>query len=377
MEWENPAMNPFALLFDTTDFPARWHCGMWTQLHGWVHIVSDVAIFFAYAFISSLLLLLLLRRQRIPFPRILGLFVVFIACCGLTHLNEAVIFWQPVYRWAGLVKLVTALVSVLTACAMVLVIPQVQRLRTPAELEQEVERRTALLQQSNDDLESFAYVASHDLKAPLRAVDNLSAWLEEDLADRLQPDEAEKMQLLRGRVRRMEMLLDDLLSYSRATRAVHAVEEVDVAELVREVCAAQLQIPASFEVEVAPDLPTLTTARTPLEQIFRNLIANAVKHHDRDRGTITIRSAPHAHGFSFSVSDDGPGIPPEQRERVFGLFKTLRPRDEVEGSGIGLSLVQRLVKRYFGEVSVEDVPRGTRITFTWPDRIQEDLAESN
>ena len=168
-------MNPFALLFDTTDFPPRWHCGSWTDLHGWIHIVSDAAICLAYAFISILLLILLIRRERIPFPHILGLFVAFIACCALTHLNEAVIFWQPVYRWAGLMKLVTALVSVLTACAMVFVIPEVLRLRTPAELEQEVERRTGLLKQSNADLESFAYVASHDLKAPLRAVRGVSA----------------------------------------------------------------------------------------------------------------------------------------------------------------------------------------------------------
>lgn len=363
-------MNPFALLFDTADFPARWHCGRWTELHGWVHIVSDAAIFFAYAFISSLLLILLVRRERIPFPRILALFVAFIACCGLTHLNEAVIFWQPVYRWAGLVKLITALISVGTAFAMVLVIPQVQRLRTPAELEQEVERRTSMLQQSNADLESFAYVASHDLKAPLRAVDNLSAWLEEDLADRLEPDEAEKMELLRGRVRRMEMLLDDLLSYSRASRAVHDIQEVNVGELVAELCQTQLELPAGFTLELSPDLPTLSTARIPLEQVFRNLISNAVKHHDRGEGRIEVSWAPHPHGHAFSVRDDGPGIPAEQRERVFGLFKTLRPRDEVEGSGIGLSLVQRLVKRYFGEVSIEDAEPGARVTFTWPATIE-------
>ena len=361
-------MELIGLLFDTSSFPARWHCGNWSALHGWVHITSDVLIFGAYLSIPAVLLYFKHRRPDVPFPRVFMLFGAFIVACGITHLNEAIIFWKPAYRWAGLVKLVTAAVSWATAIALIRIAPLALGLRSPASLEAEVAERTAELARSNADLQSFAYVASHDLKAPLRAIHNLSEWLEQDLAERLDDDDRKKMTLLRGRVHRMDQLLTDLLEYSRAGRRTADAEPLATRALVDGVVASQLAVPPGFTVEVAANLPELVGRRVPLEQVFRNLLANAIKHHDRAEGRLRVSaSTPRPGWVEFVVTDDGPGIAPEFHERVFQLFQTLKPRDRVEGSGMGLALVRRLVNRQGGEVWIGAAEaRGSAIHFTWP-----------
>ena len=132
--------------------------------------------------------------------------------------------------------------------------------------------------------------------------------------------------------------------------------------------ASQLAVPPGFTVEVAANLPELVGRRVPLEQVFRNLLANAIKHHDRAEGRLRVSaSTPRPGWVEFVVTDDGPGIAPEFHERVFQLFQTLKPRDRVEGSGMGLALVRRLVDRQGGEVWIGAAEgRGSAIHFTWP-----------
>ena len=232
--------------------------------------------------------------------------------------------------------------------------------------ETEQKRLLAELARSNTDLEEFAYVASHDLKAPLRAIDSLSLWLQEDLTPVLTDESAKHLRLLRQRTQRMERLLDDLLAYSRAGRVEADIHPVDVAKLIARVVES-LDPPRGFSVEVVPPQPVFTTARTPLHQIFANLIGNAIKHHDRKEGTIRVTARDDGAFYEFSVEDDGPGIPAQYHERIFGMFQTLKPRDAVEGSGIGLALVKRLVVHYGGRVRVVcRGERGTAFLFTWP-----------
>ncbi len=242
-----------------------------------------------------------------------------------------------------------------------------QRLAAQAE---RLEQAAVALAQSNQDLEEFAYVAAHDLRSPLRAIHNLSQWIAEDLGDGLEGETKENVQLLQARVERMERLLDSLLQYSRAGRRAYAPEQVEPAQVVRR---AWEQVPGAERFElVVGSMPPLFSPRAPIEQVFFNLLGNAVKHHDRDRGRVEVRATPVADAGSerhlaFTVHDDGPGIPPEFHKRVFGMFKTLRPRDKVEGSGIGLALIKRIVNRYGGTVSIEsEGGRGTTIRFTWP-----------
>jgi len=238
-------------------------------------------------------------------------------------------------------------------------------------IQSEVEQQKLVveLKRSNADLEQFAYVASHDLKSPLRAIDSLSAWLEEDLQPVLTDDSRKYLALMRQRVSRMERLLDDLLAYSRAGRVKESLSTVDVARLVQDI-AQFINLPAGFAVRLNGPAPVFVTAATPLRTVLLNLISNAVKHHDRKTGAIEVSVQERGAFYLFVVADDGPGIPPEFHERIWGMFQTLRSRDEVEGSGIGLALVRRLVTHYGGLASVAcRQPRGSIFQFAWPKEI--------
>lgn len=231
--------------------------------------------------------------------------------------------------------------------------------------EQAILRKTEQLEMSNAELERFAYVASHDLRAPLRGIENLAKWISNDCHDLLPERSQDHLEKLRQRVQRMEQLLSDMLKYARAGRPA-ASETVDCRQLVDTV-VQMLDVPAGFQIDVPDDLPTLHTARAPLEQIFLNLIGNALKHHDSDSGRISIQWKDNHNMVKFAVQDNGPGVPPEYREKIFEMFQTLRPRDEVEASGIGLAVVRKSVQARGGRIDVLDAPgRGARFEFTWP-----------
>jgi|GEM_PF-2602225 len=226
------------------------------------------------------------------------------------------------------------------------------------------------------DLDHFVYVASHDFKAPLRGIDNLASWIEEDAGPVLNDAARGHLDMLRRRIRRLETLLEDLLGYSRAGRTEVASETVDVAQLLRGV-VDDLHFPASVKVYIDDDMPVVYSPKAPLAHVFFNLIGNAVKHHDREEKRIEISGSLQDDGYAFTVCDDGPGIPGRFRERVFEVFQTLRPRDEVEGSGMGLSIAKRLVQSYNGLIEViGDEGRGTCIRFTWHPKGEADVQSS-
>jgi PAS domain S-box-containing protein len=240
-------------------------------------------------------------------------------------------------------------------------------------LERRLAQQARDLKRSNEELEQFAYVASHDLKAPLRGIENLVTWIEEDIGDALTGDSKTNMGLLKSRVRRLESLLDDLLAYSRAGRSHMAVDRIDTGALVEEL-ATLVSPPAGFSIVPAPDLPTVEAARAPLTQVLQNLIGNAIKHHDHPAvGHVWVEASRRGDMTEFMVADDGPGIPERFRERVFGMFQTLKPRDEVEGSGMGLAIVQKLVDRQGGRIWLEGRRdgRGLAVHFVWPQGARE------
>jgi PAS domain S-box-containing protein len=231
--------------------------------------------------------------------------------------------------------------------------------------EEQIRRYAIELEKSNRELDQFAYSASHDLKAPLRAVHNLAQWLEEDAGSLLPKSSQEHLSLLRQRVARMEGLLTDLLAYSRVGRVQHEPQLVQLEQLVRDVIEF-LAPPPGFHFQVA-ELPALWIQRPPMEQVFRNLIGNAIKHHDRSDGTIAIASEDRGDCIELFVRDDGPGIAAEYHEQVFQMFQTLKPRDEVEGSGMGLALVKKIVENQGGRIKLDSAPgHGVSLRFTWP-----------
>ncbi len=242
---------------------------------------------------------------------------------------------------------------------------QLARARAEAEAE-ELARLSSELQRSNAELDQFAYVASHDLKAPLRGISNLAQWIHEDLEDRLTDETREYLDLLSGRVHRMEALIDGLLSYSRAGRMREEPARVEVGQLVREVTDL-IDPPEDTELVIDDSMPTLETEKLPLQQVFHNLIANAVKYGPEEGLRVEV-SAEEENGFwRFSVRDNGPGISPRYQERIWVMFQTLQPRDEVEGTGIGLALVKEYVRTMGGRVGVQSEPGvGSTFWFTLP-----------
>ncbi len=231
---------------------------------------------------------------------------------------------------------------------------------------EELTRLTRELEQSNRDLDQFAYVASHDLKAPLRGIANLTQWIEEDLGDRVTGESREHMQLLKGRVHRMEALIDGILAYSRAGRGREKAEPVDVAALLAE-CVELLAPPAGTQIVIGPGMPTIETERVPLQQVFLNLIGNAIKYHPQPGARIEITATPRGDFHEFAIADNGPGIALQYHERIWQIFQTLAARDKVEGTGIGLSVVRKIVEARDGRAWLDsEVGRGTTFYFTWP-----------
>ncbi|WP_342620166.1 PAS domain-containing sensor histidine kinase [Rhodoferax sp. GW822-FHT02A01] len=219
---------------------------------------------------------------------------------------------------------------------------------------------------ANEGLEQFVYVASHDLRSPLRGIADLLEWIKEDIEST--PNEKALANIARAtlRVERLERLIDDLLRYARAGAVDAEIMPINLQTLVTQVLELQ-PLRAGFEVklDIAPII--VHAARTPIETVLRNLISNAVKHHDRDEGVITIGVRDKGKYFEFSIGDDGPGIPEHAQTRIFKLFQTATSTDR-QSSGVGLAVSKRLVEAHGGWIAVESAAaqRGTTFRFIWP-----------
>lgn len=366
-------------LLDTSDFVARWHCGNWTSEHGWLHVLSDLGVFTAYMAIPVVLGFFLMRRRDLPFPKIVWMFVAFIGFCGLTHLADAIIFWKPIYRISGALKLATAVVSWATVIALVRVMPRAISLRSPEALEREVAERTrelaarkaqrdqlnAELRRANEELEQFAAIVSHDLRAPLRAIRSFTEILSRRLDDKVDATEREFLGHVTRGVTRMDGLICDLLGYARTGRGGTS-EDVDLTPLVRSVAAevAAGHPEKSFSLDIGV-LPVVWGDARLLRQVFQNLIDNALKFSTGSIVHVAVRGETLQDGWTISVSDDGIGFDPEQRERVFQPFQRLHLAEEYEGTGIGLPIVRKIVHQHGGDIGVDTSPgRGATFTFT-------------
>ncbi len=236
--------------------------------------------------------------------------------------------------------------------------------QSQAQLQAERERAQATLEHRNQELHSFVHTVSHDLKAPLRAIANLSKWIEEDLEGTLPAAAQQQMRLLRSRVDRVQATIDGLLHYALSGQTDGSSESVDVAQLLADVIDS-LSPPPTFRIEIAP-MPIVTSNRIRLFQVFANLIGNAIEHHHRSDGSIQVAVRELEDAYEFSVADDGVGIAPEQHERIFGMFQAVNPQNRSDSTGIGLAIVKKIVESQGGTVWLESqIGEGTTFYFTW------------
>jgi light-regulated signal transduction histidine kinase (bacteriophytochrome) len=230
--------------------------------------------------------------------------------------------------------------------------------------EREREHNQAALEHRHQELDSFVWSISHDLKAPLRAIGNLAKWIEEDLEGSLTVSTQQQMTLLRSRVERMSALINGLLDYARTGRTDGSNESVEVERLLAEVIDS-LSPPPTFCIEIAP-MPIVTTNRLLLSQVFANLIGNGIKHHPQPDGSMHIAVREREDLYEFSVADDGVGIASEQHERIFGMFQAVNPQNRSDSTGIGLAIVKKIVEAQGGTIWLESqIGKGTTFYFTW------------
>jgi signal transduction histidine kinase len=363
-------------LADTAGQTPHGFCLSWDPVLLWLHAVSDAAIGLAYMTIPLALGVFVSRRGDLVFKPLFLLFALFIVLCGIGHWISLLTLWIPLYWLEGLVKVATACVSVLTAVSLWLLLPRALLLPSPLQFRQvnealaERRQRAQELVRLNEDLEQFAYVASHDLKAPLHAITQLAAWIGADIQDIASSATLGHVRLMQQRASRLEMLIGSLLSYARTGHDKAPVEVVKLGDLLDEITAS-LAPPQGFVVRYEAAMPVIRTQRPPLEHVLRNLISNAIKHHDRAQGEVVIAVRMIDGVAEFRVEDDGPGIEPRFHQRIFGIFQTLHARDERETSGVGLSIVQKAVERIGGRIWLESAPprRGTIFWFTWPEAV--------
>lgn len=223
-----------------------------------------------------------------------------------------------------------------------------------------------LLERKNQELDQFAHIVSHDLKAPLRGIDNIVTWIEEDHSTELPPKIKEYIQLIKGRLQRAEGMIKGILLYARVGKQAHEREFVNLNELLQDITENVAMRPG-LTLDVQADLPEIHTEKIPLQQVLSNLISNAIKYHDKPEGSIKVFVKNSSDHYRFFVEDDGPGISRNYHDKIFTIFQTLQERDSFESTGVGLAIVKKILDDRKQKIFLTSEPgKGSVFSFTWP-----------
>jgi len=352
-------------LLGTESWPARWFCGKWTDFHGWLYIISSLMIWAAY-FAIPLSLIYLIRKKKdvLPFQRIFWLFIIFILSCGLTHLVDAAIFWYPAYRLSAFVLFLTAIFSWITVFGIFKVVPSALTLKSPQQLEKIVVERTQQLETSNNnlvrlnkDLDNFIYSASHDLKSPVNNIEGLIQLLKSELnnSSPIVNTLIERIESSTSKVKTTVLNLTDIVKIQ--SNPYEDIETIDIRAVLKEILVENEILVKSSNAIITFSLNTETIqySKQAFKSIMYNLIINAIKYRSPDRLPmieISSKYNPQTSKYEISVKDNGLGIDLDlHREKLFTLFK--RFHDHIEGSGIGLYIIHKIVESKGGKIEVE------------------------
>ncbi len=355
----------FKGLFDTDKWPARWHCGTWTDFHGWLYIISDLMIWIAYFLIPLIIIQYFNgKKGNIKFTRAYLLFATFILLCGATHFFDAMMFWIPMYRLNALVRLATGVVSLFTVYHLFKILPQAFRQKTNIELENEITRRQEAerkLSEANQSLEAFASMASHDLQEPLRKIMTYTSMLKSGTDEAPAERTIGLLDKIDAASVRMQNITRDILSLSSVMKSadfgkVSINDAISMALEDLEFTIAEKK--AVLNIELMPDV---TGNQAYLSQVFVNLIGNALKF-SRQTPVISITSETNNKTVVISVKDNGIGMEPENTEKIFSAFQRLHGKGEYEGTGLGLAICKRIIDLHKGTIRAESAP-GVGTTF--------------
>jgi signal transduction histidine kinase len=327
-----------------------------------LHVASDLLIGISYVSISGTLAYLVHKASRnIPFHWMFLAFGLFIITCGFTHFMEVLTVWVPVYWLAGYVKLICGAASVATALALYPLVPRVFDLIHEV---RESQQRRQELQKANDELQAFAYSVSHDLRAPLRAVQGMALALTEDCGEHLEPAARQYLDRISGAAARMDTLVRDLLEYSRVSRSEFGLQAVDLQLILQEAQALILADAeqAGAEIRVEGSLPAVWANQRLLIQVLTNLLGNAIKFvRPGIKPLVEVSAHTKNETVRLSVADNGIGIAREYQGKVFGVFERLHSVAEYPGTGIGLAIVQKAMAQMKGTVGLEsEAGKGSR-----------------
>jgi len=373
----------FAKLFDTHDWPSRWHCGTWTDFHGWLYIISDLFIWAAYFAIPILLYRIVLKRKDIPFLKVFWLFIAFILLCGLTHLVDAGMFWWPVYRISASVRFATAVVSVFTVFALYKIVPLINNLRTVEQLEFQIEERKRaeqivqqqqLQQQATEELmrkkDEFMSIASHELKTPITSV-KASLQIVERLVKKhkeLEPV-SPLVEKAGNQVNKLTGIINDLLDVTRiqAGKLQLNITEFSLPGLISESVEQCQILDKRHKVTVKGD-PQITVSadRNRVEQVLSNLINNAIKYSPESEELMITYDRQGDNSAKVSVTDYGIGISEEQVDNIFDrFFRVEHTSQNYSGLGLGLYISSEIIKQHKGKIGVESaIGKGSTFWFT-------------